>query len=468
MNLTKIKSIHFVGIKGVAMAALAIVAKEMGKKVSGSDVAEEFPTDPVLHRFGIVYHKGFKSKHIPQNLDLVIYTGAHQGVNNVEVQEAIRRKISVLPHGKALGLFMQGKRGISVAGSHGKTTSSAMIAHILTKANLDPSFAIGCGEIVSLQTPAHAGSGEWFVAEADEYVTDPVADLTPRFLWQYPEVLLITNIDYDHPDVYKNLDEVKKAFIRLTQNVTENGIVILNRDDEESMSIVSQINKSIVTYGEHTEANFRLINISFKEGQTEFEIENKNKNIGAFTLKIPGKHNALNATGVVATLVSKGIDGVVIQDALKTFTGTKRRFELVTETNGKQLFDDYAHHPREIAATLSAARAWFPKKRIVVIFQPHTYSRTKSLLTGFAQSFNDADQVILTEIYASVREKPITGINGQLLVQETKKHHKDVVFAQFRNDVIDYLRTQTRENDLILTMGAGDIFNWLGELKKTL
>ncbi|MBI3342632.1 UDP-N-acetylmuramate:L-alanyl-gamma-D-glutamyl-meso-diaminopimelate ligase, partial [Candidatus Gottesmanbacteria bacterium] len=215
-KLQQSKRIYFVGIKGVAMAALAIWAKESGKLVAGSDVGEEFPTDEELKKAEIPVHEGFDEAHLAAfKPDLVIYTGAHGGRDNLQVQEAIKRGVASVPHGKALGMVMEGKRQISVAGSHGKTTTSAMIATILTEAKLDPSYAIGCGSIKGLGAAGHAGKGEWFVAEADEYVTDPGHDRTPRFLWQKPEVLVVTNIDYDHPDVYQDLSAVQQAFVAL-------------------------------------------------------------------------------------------------------------------------------------------------------------------------------------------------------------------------------------------------------------
>lgn len=461
MDLNKVKSIHFVGIKGVAMTALAILAKEKGIEVTGSDVEEVFPTDSTLNRFSIPYQKGFNDSHLPINLDLVIYTGAHKGINNIEVQEALNRGIPVLPHGKALGLFMRGFRGITVAGSHGKTTTSALLAHVLTYLGKDPSFAIGCGEILSLKTPGHAGRGEFFVAEGDEYVTDPVADKTPRFMWQKPEVLVITNIDFDHPDVYKDLEAVKMAFITLANSLPLNATIILNTDNREVMKIAPKLERTIITYGEKKTADFRLQNFVSRSGSAQFEVAYGKNTYGPFILQIPGVHNAQNAAGAVAALMTLGFEAEKLREVLTSFTGTKRRFELVGQKNGKLLYDDYAHHPTEIQATLAGVKKWYPDKRLMVIFQPHTYSRTQSLLSEFGKSFSDADLVILTEIYASAREKPIPGISGQVLFEEVRKRHKGVHFAPNRNDVLQYLMATVRPNDLVLTMGAGNIYTWL-------
>jgi len=467
MDLKKIKSIHFVGIKGVAMAALAIVAKEMGKKVTGTDVEEEFPTDRVLRRFSISYSNGFNVSHITAELDLVIYTGAHLGSGNLEVAEAQKRNIPILSHGQALGLFMRGKKGISVAGSHGKTTTSAMIAHVLAKAHLDPSFAIGCGEILSLNTPAHAGKGEYFVAEADEYVTDPQNDPTPRFMWQKPKVLAITNIDFDHPDVYKNIAAVQKAFIAFTNSLSKDSLVIINSDDPHTQEILANIKQKLITFGRSPKADFVAENMEFMGIKTKFGIRH-NDSYTPVTLSVPGAHNVHNATAAFAALRQTDLAAQEISKHLESFVGTKRRFELVSEKNGKLLIDDYAHHPAEIRATLAATKTSYPQKRIIAIFQPHTYSRTAALLTEFSQSFEHADLIVLTEIYASAREKGDSKVSGETLYKETKRYQTEVHFAPKKEDVLEYLRTQTRENDLILTMGAGNIFSWLPDIKAIL
>lgn len=465
IDLGKIRVVHFVGIKGVAMTALAIVAKELGMQVTGSDITEEFPTNTTLHRQGISYTTGFSPQHISSDINLVIYTGAHQGIQNIEVQVALKRGIKVLPQGKALGLFMQGKRGLSVAGSHGKTTTSAWIAYVLSKLNLDPTFAIGCGEILSLGTSGHWGKGDFFVAEADEYVTDPTHDPTPRFMWQHPEMLVVTNIDFDHPDVYQSLEEVKKAFIGFANSLPENGVIVANADDTPTASIIPFIKRRIITYGEEKNADFRVEQIKQVELQSQFTIFHKGVKLATYKTDLPGKHNIRNATAVIATLVTLGIDPRQLIKPLASFCGTKRRFEFITEKNGKLFFDDYAHHPTEITATITGARQWYPKKRIIVVFQPHTYSRTQALLQQFAHSLAQADITVIADIYTSAREKPIAGLTGKTLFYEAQKIKKDVQYAPTKADVLQYLETEVRTGDLIITMGAGDIFTWIDSIK---
>ena len=430
--ITRAQKIHFVGIKGIAMAALAVWAKEAGKIVTGTDVAEHFPSDEVLGSVAIPVDVGFDPKHIDQyKPDLVIYTGAHDGRDNVEVKRAETLEIPVLPHGKALGMAMEGKRQITVAGSHGKTTVTAMIATILTKAGLDPSYAIGSGMVAGLGLPGHFGRGEWFVGEGDEYVTDPGHDETPRFLWQKPEILVITNIDFDHPDVYPDMTAVVAAFKKL---VSQSGTVISGSDDPQSAALSG---KSILV------------------GANE---------ASQIHLKVPGHHNAVNAAMAATAARAAGVSWEQSMEALSWFGGAKRRFEKIGERNGMLFYDDYAHHPAEISATLAAARGAFPKRRIIVIFQPHTYSRTKALMNEFARSFSDANIVILTDIYPSAREHDTMGITGATLVSETARHHPDVRYAPYQADVHQLLAKISKPGDAVFFMGAGDIGQWEKEI----
>ena len=467
MNLTdrsKYHRIHFTGIKGVGMTALAIVAHELGIEVNGSDINEEFPTDATLKRFKIPYTTEFTELNITTGTNLIIYTGAHQGSKNPEVFAAKIRNIPVMPHGRALGLFMEGNRGISVAGSHGKTTTSAMVATVLVKSGRDPSYAIGCGEILGLGTSGHAGKGEFFVAEADEYMTEPGADVTPRFLWQKPELLIITNIDFDHPDAYADIEAVKQAFLTFINGLAANAVIVINQDDPPSASLLPLIKQKVVTYGLKKSAQFQLVNLSFHEGKTNFSVKYPDTAVHEFELAVPGAHNAVNATAVIAGLSSLKVSADEIKTGLAAFRGTRRRFELILEKDGKIMFDDYAHHPKEIRATLNSCRDWYGKRRLIVIFQPHTYSRTRALLPEFAECFAQADTILVTEIYASQRETARGDISGRHLTEAIKKHHEDVYFVPQKSDVLEYVRSNVRPGDLVMTMGAGDIYSWIPEI----
>ncbi|MEK7543818.1 MAG: cyanophycin synthetase [Patescibacteria group bacterium] len=421
-HIQQSKRIYLVGIKGVAMAALAIWAKDAGKSVAGSDVGEEFPTDEELKKAHVDIHVGFDSSHLAAfKPDVVVYTGAHGGRDNPQVMYAKEHAISVLPHGQALGLVMEGKHQISIAGSHGKTTTAAMIATILVEADLDPSYAVGCGSIRGLGTAGHAGKGDWFIAEADEYVTDPGHDATPRFLWHKPDVLVVTNIDYDHPDVYTDLAHVQQAFVALQK---QSELTIMNADDPAS---------SVLSKGENV-VKFGL-----------------SKEISGLKLQVLGRHNMLNAAAAAAACERIGIAWNVIKQGLERFGGTKRRFEKLGEVRGALIYDDYAHHPKEIESTIAAFREMYPKKRLVVVFQPHTYSRTNALLPDFVRALALADITLVTDIYASAREaQKVEGLVQKL----------GGIYAPLRQDVSRWLEKELTADDVIVFMGAGDIYQW--------
>lgn len=455
----KYSHIHFIGIKGVAMTALAILAKEQGSKITGSDIKEEFVTDEVLKRNGISWNVSFSEKNISGNPDLVVVTGAHGGMTNPEAQFAQIKGLKTVMQGQALGMFMEGFRQISVVGCHGKTTTSALIATILEKAGLSPSFAIGCADIPVLGNPAHFGKGKYFIAEADEYVTCPQTDSTPRFLWQKPDILVITNIEYDHPDVYKDIEEVKVAFTKIINKVTNTGRIIACIDNQNVREIIKGV-ENVITYGKSPAADYHLERIYVSDCKTTFWLSFMGRELGDFHLAVPGEHNVYNAVGAVIAGLEAGVSLEKIKLILPQFTGTKRRFEKVGEVNGILLYDDYAHHPTEINATLQAAKIWFPHKKIFCIFQPHTYSRTQALLPEFSRAFSSADTVLVTDIYSSARENGSNHITPQTLVQEISKHHPNVYYQKGPQDVANFLSQKAESGDIVFTMGAGDIYKW--------
>lgn len=443
------------------MTSLAIIAQEQGIAVTGSDTDEIFPTDATLDQYGIKPLIGFKPAHINDAVDLVVYTGAHDGIHNIEVQTAINKQIPVLAQGKALGLFMSRKRQISVAGSHGKTTTAAMIASILSHSRAEPSYAVGCGSIIDLGTPAHWDKGAWFVAEADEYVTDPTSDPTPRFMWHSPEILVITNIDHDHPDVYPTLEDIQDAFIKLVAKVSVNGCIIANADDPISIDTLKGISSRVIWYGTNQKANVQIVKIKNTPGINTFTLQGLAQGTkDSFTLHIPGLHNIHNAAAAIITSHQIGLTAAHIQDGLAKFRGTKRRFEILKEADGVMYIDDYAHHPEEIEATIRGARQWYPGRRIIAIFQPHTYSRTKTLLPRFARSFHEADIAVITEIYASAREAPLPGVTGKLLSADTAKQKSNTLYVADEKDLLDKVKNIVKTGDIVLFMGAGSIYNW--------
>lgn len=471
-NPKKLRSIHFVGIKGVGMTPLAIIAKEAGIHVSGSDVGDEFITDAALTSSGIYPSVGFSRDNV-QNLDLVVVTGAHDGYGNIEVITAREKNIPVLSQGEAVGLFMDGQilgrkfSGISVAGSHGKTTTTAMIATILSGSGYDPSYLIGTGSVSSLHFPGHYGNGIFFVAEADEYATEPVFDKTPKFLWQKPKIALITNIELDHPDLYSSVDEVRMAFREFAANIQNNGLLVTCGDDEQVQHLLKDYNRQRVTFGFLPKNDFVVTRVENKESQTHFWVERNGVSLGNFVLNLLGNHNVLNALGAIIVALECGISLDNIRKALLSFTGSKRRYEYIGKMkSGAFLYDDYAHHPTEIVKTLEAFRKQFPKSKIICIFQPHTLSRTKMMFEQFSSSFKDVDLAIICNIYSSLREKNDGSVSSEELVKAIGKQHKHVLFLPNLTDVIEYInRLSPKSDSVIITMGAGDVYKIHEKLK---
>lgn len=457
------KSIHFVGIKGVGMAPLAIIAKEAGFKVSGCDINEEFITDEALSKANITPLVGFSISHV-ETSDLVITTGAHGGFDNPEVSQAKKKGITVWTQGQALGEFMKGTiferefETVAVAGSHGKTTTTAMIATILKANRIDSSFLIGTGNVPYLETDGHFGKGRFFVAEADEYATEPTYDKTPKFLWLHPNILVITNIELDHPDLFADIEQLSLAFLTFAKNAKDK--IVACMDDEEVKKIRSKISGSVITYGFSKEADFVIEKVSMGKEGMFFWVSNKNTNLGEFILNVTGEHNALNALAATVACLELGISIENIKKGLAQFNGTKRRSEFVKQLHsGAMLFDDYAHHPTEIKKTLLAFQKTYPDKKILCIFQPHTYSRTKKLFEQFTNSFNQASEIILVDIYSSLREKPDSSVSSLLLKERISAKGQKVGYFSNLPDMVEYVADKKYDDKwIILTMGAGDIY----------
>lgn len=471
--MKKPKIIHFVGIKGVGMTPLAIIAKEAGCKVTGSDVGEIFITDEPLRKAGLQPFVGFSKEHVSDDIDLTVTTGAHGGFDNEEVLAAKKKGILVMTQGEAVGAFMDGKilgrkfDGVSVAGSHGKTTTTAIVATILKECGLDPSFLLGTSNAPSLGMPGHLGKGKYFVAEADEYATEPVYDKTPKFLWQHPSIAIITNIELDHPDLYPTVDDIRVAFLTFAEQLPSNGILIVNGDDSQVRKLLERYSGVVVTFGRGRENDFMLTKISVSGSQTFFWVETKQASLGEFVISVAGYHNAFNALAAIISGIEVGLRIEAIKKALPKFAGTKRRSEFIGRlVSGALVFDDYAHHPTEIKKTLLTFRQSFPKSKIICVFQPHTYSRTKTLFDDFIYSFSDADEVIISNIYPSLREMIDPNYSSQRLVDALKKIRKNILFLPELTDVVEYIDKQSfPSNTVIVTMGAGDIYKVSNALK---
>jgi len=447
------------------MTPLAIIAKEAGMKVTGSDIKEEFITDISLKNAGIAPFIGFSKENV-KDADLVIATGAHGGLKNIEVLEAKKRGIPVWTQGQAVGEYMRGnlfKRefiGISVAGSHGKTTTTAMIATILAENNLDASFLIGTGSVPSLGAPGHFGKGKYFVAEADEYATEPESDLTPKFLWQNPKIEVFTNIEFDHPDIYKSVDEIREDFLRFANKIPKDGILIAGGDDKQIKELLKDYSGAKVTFGFSPVNDYVLEKVRYEDEKMFFWISAKGTSLGEFPLNAIGGFNISNALASIIAGVEVGLSLQNIKKAIGKYNGSKRRFEFIGRLKtGAKVFDDYAHHPTEIKKTLAAIRKNNSKSKIVCIFQPHTYSRTKALFSDFVTSFYDADTVILMAIYPSLREEKDSTVSSELLAQKISQTHRDVLFLPDESSVVEYIdKKKYGDNTIIITMGAGDVY----------
>lgn len=469
MNLKKIKTIHFTGIKGVGMTALALCALDLGKKISGSDTAEVFPTSKILTKRKIKIKIGFSPDHLPKNCDLVIYTGAHGGSDNQEVKAALKRQIPVLSHAHALGLFSQDKQTLAVAGVGGKSSTAAMLATVLTTAGCSTGFAVGVGNIPCLGAPGRMPKkAQYFVVEADEYVTDPLHNQTPRFHYLNPYLAIITNLEYDHPDVYKNLEQIFDSFRTFVKPVPQTGAVIANFDNPHLRRWLKTIDKPIITYGFSPQADWRILKTYVADQKQFISLQYQGLIWPDLVLPLPGDYNALNAVAAVAGAHHLGLSQPKIYQGLTKFTGTIRRFELIAAVKGVVLYDDYAHHPTEIRALLKAAKAWLPNRRLIVIFQSHTYSRTKNLLQEFSQSFALADIVVVNDIFASARETDSLGLTGKSLTQSIKRFHPQTVYCPDKPATLAYLKDTIVKGDTIFTVGAGDNWLWHQDIIKLL
>lgn len=447
------------------MTPLALIAKEAGFDVTGSDVEQEFITDTALKKAGIISYVGFSSEHII-NPTFVITTGAHGGFDNVEVQTAKTRAIPVMSAGEATGEFMKGTLfkkkfiGISVAGTHGKTTTTAMIATLFAQNKLDPSYIIGTGNVGSLSAPGHFGRGRYFVAEADEYATEPKHDKRARFLWQHPQFAVFLNIEHDHPDIYPTITAVRETFLSFANQLPDKGILVACGDDPQVKLLLKEYKGRVITYGFSPENEYVLGRVTVSGEQTFFWVKSHEIPLGEFVLRVPGEHNALNALAAIIIGLEIGLSVEKIKKGLLAFRGSKRRLEFIGDLRtGAKVYDDYAHHPTEIKTTLQALRKQYPKKKIICVFQPHTYSRTKQLFQEFTTAFGSVDMVILTDIFASAREEEDPIISSKNLAFAMANHHKAVLYLPGLIDVVKYIHeNRFRMDTVLVTMGAGDVY----------
>jgi UDP-N-acetylmuramate--alanine ligase len=444
------RRIHFVGIGGIGMSGIAEVLLNLGYQVSGSDLAES-DTTRRLQTLGATISQGHRAEYVAPETDVVVISSAVK-FSNPEVVRARELMTPVIPRAEMLAELMRLKYGIAVAGTHGKTTTTSFIAAVLAHAHLDPTIVIG-GKLNVLGSNARLGQSRFLVAEADE------SDGT--FVLLSPTIVVVTNIDPEHLDYYGDLEKAKAAYLAFINRIPFYGRAILCLDSVNVRALLPHVHKRFVTYGLSPEAELTVRDLHVSGLTTTGEVWHGQEHLGLLRLNLPGRHYALNALAVVAVARELGIPFAQVQEALGAFAGIQRRFEVKGEEAGVLVVDDYAHHPEELRVTLRAARegmAQNSERRIIALFQPHRYTRTRDLFDEFLSAFDDADTVILTEIYAA-GEESIEGVTGESLYRALKKRgHVDVHFVPHKEDLTTTLLAVVQSGDVVLTLGAGDIY----------
>lgn len=444
----KSNHIHFVGIGGIGMSGIAELLLNLGYTVSGSDLQASTITKN-LERLGGRIGIGHKVEWI-EGADVVV-TSSAISEENEEVKAARANHVPVIQRAEMLAELMRLKKyGIAIAGSHGKTSTTSMVSWLLYKANLDPTVVVG-GKVDSLGGNAKLGEGEFLVAEADES--------DGSFLKLAPVIEVVTNIDREHLDHYRDLDHIKSSFLEFIERVPFYGAVILCIDDHNVASILPRIGKRIISYGMTSQANVYAEKVHFRDGRVYFSVIHDGEPLGDIDISPPGKHNVYNALAAVCVGLELAIPFDVIQDALNSYQGVQRRMQLKGKEQGVTVVDDYGHHPTEIRATLTAIKEAWPEHRLVVAFQPHRYTRTQALFEEFLTCFHSADILIMTDIYAA-SEFPIEGISSEILLQEIKRYgQRNTHYVADVNKVPEAALHIVKPNDLFLTLGAGNIVN---------
>lgn len=449
---SKIQRIHFVGIGGIGMSGIAEILIDQGFRVSGSDLNRSEVTNH-LESLGATIYEGHSAANI-EGAEAVVYSSAVKVQENPETAEAMRRKIPIIRRAEMLAEVTRLKYCVAIAGTHGKTTTTSMCGLMLMKGGIDPTVIVG-GKLSGLGgTNARLGRGEWTVVEADEY--------DRSFLQLLPTIALITNVEAEHLDIYADIDDIKRTFAQFANKTPFYGLVVVCLDNAGAMEVLPTINKNVRTYGLSPQCDIRAVDVVHSERSSTFTLMQHGENLGSITLHIPGLHNVRNALGAITVALELGVSVEDIRAALAEFTGVYRRFEIKGEKRGIMVIDDYAHHPSEVSATLQAARnGW--KRRVICVFQPHTYTRTRDFCTEFGKSFTDADHLIITDVYPA-RETPIDGVTGQIIADAaTKFGHRHVEYVPDKTQLPSILKAMTKEGDIVMTLGAGDVWKFGNE-----
>ena len=459
-EMRRIRHIHFIGVGGSGMSGIAEVLRNQGYTVSGSDIAES-PVIARLRHLGVRIDLGHAAANV-SGADVVVSSSAISEAN-IEVSEARRCRIPVVPRAEMLAEIMRFRHGIAVAGTHGKTTTTSLLASVFAEAGLDPTFVIG-GRLNSAQTNARLGVSRYLIAEADE------SDAS--FLHLQPMAAIVTNIDADHMSTYDgDFENVKKTFIEFLHNLPFYGVAVMCLDDAAVASVIPQVTRQVITYGCNADADYRLMDYQQHGASGEFTVQRPGgKSPLALRLNLPGLHYALNATAVVAMATDEGVDDQAIVAGLANFAGVGRRFEMHGELSGPvgrfMLVDDYGHHPTEVQANITAVRNGWPDRRLVMVYQPHRYSRTRELYEDFVRVLSQVDVLVLLDVY-SAGEEPIAGADGRALAGSIRQRGVlDPIFAEDLDTVTELLSHVLQHNDLVLVQGAGNVSRVVAQIEQ--
>jgi UDP-N-acetylmuramate--alanine ligase len=446
---SSIRTVHFVGIGGIGMSGIAEILIDQGFHVTGSDRAASDNTER-LEGLGATVYIGHDPGNIGDNVDVVVYTSA-AAPDNPELVEAHRRTIPVIRRAEMLAEVMRLKYGIGIAGTHGKTTTTSMVSLVLIEGGVDPTVIVG-GRLHGLAgSNARLGKGDFIVVEADEF--------DRSFLSITPTIAVLTTLETDHLDCYRDLEDIKGAFIQFAQKVPFYGFVVLCLDEPALQEIMPKIKKKIITYGLNGQADLQAVDIVHRQNRSRFLVVRNGTDLGEVELQIPGKHNIQNALAAITVGLELGIPFAQVKAGIEKFTGVFRRWEVKAELDGVTVIDDYAHHPTEIRATLGGAKSGW-RRRVVCVFQPHLYSRTRDFYEEFGRAFFNADVLVLTDVYPA-REEPIQGVSGELIANAAKQFgHKNVQYVPDKKNVPAHLDAVVQPGDIVITMGAGDIWRF--------
>ncbi len=450
--LRSFRKLHMIGICGSGMSGLAEVLSTSGFRVTGSDLVENEIAQR-LRGMGITVHIGHSPKWV-EGTEIVVYSSAVRP-ENVELAAARELKIPIIPRAEMLAELMRMKTGVAVSGTHGKTTCTSLTGEILAGGGLDPTVIVG-GRLKKLGGGVMPGGGELLVAEADEF--------DRSFLRLTPTLVVVLNIDSDHIECYGSFEELEAAFVKFADSVPFYGRTFICIDEPSLQRILPRLNRTVVTYGFSPQADVRALEVSYRESISRFEVEVRGEALGAVELPLPGRHNVLNSLAAISVGLELGVGFAAIQASLARFEGIYRRFEIHGEAGGVLVVDDFAHHPAEIEATIAAAKTGWGNRRIVTVFQPHLYSRTRELAVQFGRALLGAESAVILPIYPA-REDPVEGVTSRLICDAARDlGHKNIRCLEDKSDVVDVVKRMTRPGDMVLVLGAGDIYRLAPEI----